>query len=101
MRIFCIAFILACVARAIVIEGSTREVIEHTKAHFGPGYQNMSRISFHLLNLAISGGLVVADPLNACGPLTVNMTGKIGLAIRDQSTKNCSFVDKILHVRKV
>ena len=72
--------------------------MEHTKANFGLDYGNSSNILFRLLGVAITGELVVADPFNACNPLMVNLTGKIGLAIRDQSSKNCSFVDKILHV---
>ena len=98
MRTFCIILLLTYIARALVIEGSTREIVEHTKANFGLDYGNTSRILFRSLDVAITGELAVADPFNACNPLMVNLTGKIGLAIRDQSSKNCSFVDKILHV---
>ena len=98
MHVLSIIFLLACIAKAIVIEGSTQEIVEHTKANFGLDYGNTSRILFFLLDIAITGELAIANPFNACNPLMVNMTGKIGIAIRDQSNKSCSFVDKILHV---
>ena len=38
------------------------------------------------------------EPFHACSPITTNLTGLIGLAIRDTSIENCTFVVKVLNV---
>ena len=96
---YCIILVLLCLTNAILIEGETRTVFEHTKATFGPDYGDTGTIPLLVVqSIEIRGNLVVVDPFNACQPIAFNITGKIGIAIRDQSITNCSFVDKVLHV---
>lgn len=38
------------------------------------------------------------EPFNACKSIETDLTGVIGLAIRDTSIENCTFVLKVLNV---
>ncbi|KAK8802559.1 hypothetical protein WA171_006238, partial [Blastocystis sp. BT1] len=80
--------LLGCI-RGLVIESDARVVYPHTKARFGVDYGDTSYV----------GRLVKVEPFHACSPITTNLTGLIGLAIRDTSIENCTFVVKVLNIQ--
>lgn len=51
-----------------------------------------------LIVLEIKGPIIVAEPFNACSPITMDLHNTIALAIRDKSVENCTFVSKVIHV---
>ena len=89
--------LLGCI-RGLVIESDARVVYPHTKARFGVDYGDTCRDSRINWYKAYVGRLVKVEPFHACSPITTNLTGLIGLAIRDTSIENCTFVVKVLNV---
>lgn len=53
-----------------------------------------------LIVLEIKGPIIVAEPFNACSPITMDLHNTIALAIRDKSVENCTFVSKVIHLQK-
>ena len=48
--------------------------------------------------MVYSDELVLAEPFNACGEERTDRSGRIALAIRDESQTNCSFTMKVFNV---
>ena len=80
-----ICFVPLC--DGLVVVSPSSRLISHTKGRFGLDYGNGT----------VTGFLREVDPLDACRPITQNLSDSIALAIRGGSPK-CSFAEKVLNV---
>ena len=93
-----VLFLVFSCSFAFVIRSDKAYEFPHTKAQFGLDYLNNSTDVCNIWLIAYSGILKAVEPFNACSTLNMNLTGYIGLAIRDKLQSNCSFSVKAANV---
>ena len=98
MREYSLLFFLFSSAFTLVVHSKEDYLFQHTKSQFGLDYSNNSMVVLCILFIAFSGVIVAVEPFNACSVLSVNLTGRIGFAIRDKNQVNCSFSQKVYNV---
>lgn len=93
-----VLFLVFSCSFAFVIRSDKDYEFPHTKAQFGLDYQNNSMAEYNIWFIAYSGFLKVTEPFDACSTINMNLTGYIGLAIRDKLQSKCSFTVKAANV---
>ncbi|KAK8818492.1 hypothetical protein WA577_003795, partial [Blastocystis sp. JDR] len=89
MRV-CLFVVMLCIARSLILDADQEYHFHHLEAKFGTPYENRT----------YSGLIGLSEPLDACTEVTVNLTGRIGLAIRDKTQKSCSFTRKVFNLQQ-
>ena len=93
-----VLFLVFSCSFAFVIHSDKDYEFPHTKAQFGLDYLNNSMAVCNIWSTAYSGFLKVTEPFDACSTINMNLTGYIGLAVRDKLQSKCSFTVKAVNV---
>lgn len=86
-RLFLLVICFVPLCDGLVVVSPSSRLFSHTKSRFGLDYGNGT----------VAGLLREVEPLDACNPITQNLSDSIALAMRGGSPK-CSFAEKVLHV---
>lgn len=94
-----VLFLVFSCSFAFVIHSDKDYEFPHTRAQFGLDYLNNSMAVYNIWFTAYSGFLKITEPFDACSTINMNLTGYIGLAVRDKHQSKCSFTVKAANVQ--